>query len=50
LRYEGLNPIGLKAKERGILSNVRDILDAMVAENFRLSERLFRELLQQAGE
>lgn len=35
---------------RGILSNVRDIIDALAAANFRVSDTLVQEILRQAGE
>jgi predicted nucleic acid-binding protein len=40
----------LRAKDQGILSNVRDIIDALAAANFRVSDVLVQEVLRQAGE
>lgn len=40
----------LRAKDQGILSNVRDLLDALVMANFRVSDGLVQEVLRQAGE
>ncbi len=40
----------LKAKEQGIISKVRDIVDVLVAVNFRVSDELVQEVLRRAGE
>jgi predicted nucleic acid-binding protein len=40
----------LRAKDQGILSNVRGIIDALAAANFRVSDALVQEVLRQAGE
>jgi predicted nucleic acid-binding protein len=50
LPVTGTLAVLLKAKERDILANVRDILDAMLAKNFRVSVALVREFLREAGE
>jgi predicted nucleic acid-binding protein len=50
LPVTGTLAVLLKAKERGIVPNVRDILDAMMAKSFRVSAALVRELLQESGE
>ncbi|GIW94324.1 MAG: DUF3368 domain-containing protein [Pirellulaceae bacterium] len=46
----GTLAILLRAKERGLLSNVRTVLDALVAANFRVSNTLVQEVLREAGE
>lgn len=40
----------LRAKDQGILSNVREAIDALVAVNFRVSDALVAEVLRRAGE
>lgn len=40
----------LRAKEKGVLPNVRQVIEALVAANFRVSDALIQEVLQQAGE
>jgi predicted nucleic acid-binding protein len=40
----------LKAMERGIIPEVRSIVDAMLSANFRVSDTLVREVLRRAGE
>jgi uncharacterized protein len=46
----GTLAILLKAKERGVISKVRDIIDALIATNFRVSDELVQEVLRRAGE
>jgi predicted nucleic acid-binding protein len=50
LPVTGTLAVLLKARERGILSHVRGVLDALLAANFRISDALVREVLRQAGE
>ena len=40
----------LKAKERGVLSKVRDIVEELIAADFRVSDELVQEVLRRAGE
>jgi predicted nucleic acid-binding protein len=40
----------LKAKERGIIPNVRDTLDRLIAAHFRVSDALVQEVLRRSGE
>ncbi len=40
----------LRAKDQSIIPNVRDIIDALVAANFRVADALVQEVLRQAGE
>ena len=40
----------LKAKEQGIIPNVRDLVDVLIAANFRVSDELVQEVLRRAGE
>lgn len=46
----GTMAVLLRAKDRGIVASVRDVIDALVAANFRVSNALLREVLRQAGE
>ena len=51
----GLNVIGtagtlLEAKQRGIISAVKPIIDSMCENNFYLSEKILQTILQRAGE
>jgi uncharacterized protein len=40
----------LRARERGIISGVRDVVDALIAADFRVSDELVQEVLRRAGE
>jgi predicted nucleic acid-binding protein len=40
----------LAAKDQGILPKVRDVLDALRAAGFRVSDALIQEILRRAGE
>ncbi|HEY4789686.1 MAG TPA: DUF3368 domain-containing protein [Bacteroidales bacterium] len=50
LRYSGIFGLILKAKQVGIIENIKPILDKIKKTNFRFSERLLKALLDQAGE
>ncbi len=50
LPVTGTLAVLLKAKERGILSNVRDAIDMLITANFHVSDALVREVLRRAGE
>ena len=50
LPVTGTLAVLLKAKERGILPMVRDIVNRLIAANFRVSDALVEELLRRAGE
>ena len=50
LRYSGaFGPI-LRAKQKGLIQSVKPILDKATTINFRFSQKLFEELIRQAGE
>jgi len=50
LPVTGTLAILLRAKEAGVLPNVHDPIDALLAANFRVSETLIAEVLRRAGE
>lgn len=51
LQITGLLGVLLLAKSRGVIEQIRPILDQMVVQNgFRLQESLYNEVLRQAGE
>lgn len=50
LRYTGLLGVILKAKQKGIIQHVRYILDKLKAANFRISEKIEKEVLRLAKE
>lgn len=50
LKYAGTFGLILKAKQIGILSSVRPVLDKIRQTNFRFSESLFEIILEQAQE
>ena len=54
-RYFGLNITGtvgllLRAKERGLIAEVKPILDELIANDFYISEHVYKEILHMAGE
>ena len=46
----GTLAVMLRAKEHGVLSCVRDVIDALVTVNFHVSDSLVQEVLRKAGE
>lgn len=50
LRYSGTFGLFLRAKQEGIIERVKPILEKVSATNFRFSQKLFEELMKQAGE
>jgi predicted nucleic acid-binding protein len=50
LRYSGTFGLILKAKQIGLIQSVKPILTKVKKTNFRFSERLFKLILEQAGE
>jgi predicted nucleic acid-binding protein len=50
LPVTGTLAVLLNAKERGIISEVRDMLDLLITANFRISDALVQEVLRRAGE
>jgi predicted nucleic acid-binding protein len=50
LRYSGTFGLILKAKQLGIIQSVKPILLKVKKTNFRFSEKLFKLILEQAGE
>ncbi|MGZ8262351.1 MAG: DUF3368 domain-containing protein [Methylotenera sp.] len=50
LKFTGLLGVLLKAKQQQIISSVADILTQLKSVNFRVSEKLEKEVLKLAGE
>lgn len=50
LKYSGTFGLILRAKQLGILKTIQPILDKIRATDFRFSEILFNNILDQAGE
>ncbi|MCK5372630.1 MAG: DUF3368 domain-containing protein [Cyclobacteriaceae bacterium] len=50
LRYSGTFGLILRAKQEGIIDNVKDILNKIRKTNFRFSENLFNTIISEAGE
>lgn len=50
LPVTGTLAVLLRAKDQGIVPTVREVLDALVAANFRVSAALVGEVLRRAGE
>jgi predicted nucleic acid-binding protein len=50
LPVTGTLAVLLRAKERSIIPSVRDIVDALIVANFRVSDALVQEVLKRAGE
>jgi predicted nucleic acid-binding protein len=50
LRYSGTFGLILRAKQIGAIQSVKPILTKVMETNFRFSEKLFKLILEQAGE
>lgn len=50
LRYSGTFGLILNAKQLGLISSVKPILNKIRSTNFRFDEQLFETVLEQAGE
>ena len=50
IKTVGILGILLMAKRRGFLSTIREDVDALRASGYRISESLYKEILQEAGE
>lgn len=50
LRYSGTFGLILKAKQVGILSEIKPVIDKIRKTDFRFSENLFETILKEAGE
>ncbi len=50
LRYSGTFGLILRAKQIGLINNVKPILEKIKSTNFRFDEKLFEKVLEQAGE
>ncbi|MBA7588529.1 hypothetical protein ES708_30588 [subsurface metagenome] len=50
LKYSGSFGLILKAKQVGILTTIRPVLEKIKSTDFRFSESLFEFILEQAGE
>lgn len=50
LRYSGTFGLILRAKQIGVIQSVKPILIKIKKTNFRFSEKLFKLILEQAGE
>jgi len=50
LPVTGTLAVLLKAKERGIIPKVRELVDVLMTANFRVSDALVQEVLRRAGE
>lgn len=50
LRYTGTLGILLKAKQKGIIPSLRSYLEKAQKTNFRFSQKIFDDILKQAGE
>ncbi|MBR3374659.1 MAG: DUF3368 domain-containing protein, partial [Firmicutes bacterium] len=50
IKTVGILGILLMAKRRGFLSTIREDVDALRASGYRISESLYKEVLQEAGE
>jgi predicted nucleic acid-binding protein len=50
LPVTGTLAILIRAKERGFIASVRDVINALLSLNFRLSDTLVEEALRQANE
>jgi predicted nucleic acid-binding protein len=50
LRYSGTFGLILRAKQEGLITSVKPILDKMRKTNFRFSEKLFDSIIEQSGE
>lgn len=50
LRYISTVGVLVLAKRRGLVKKIRPILDQLRRKNFRLSDRVYRRTLKEAGE
>ena len=50
LRYSGSFGLILRAKQEGIITSIKPIVERIRKTNFRYSERLLKSILDQAGE
>ena len=50
LKYSGTFGLILKAKQAGIIDSVKPILDKVKKTNIRFSEKIFKLIIEQAGE
>lgn len=50
LKIMGTVGLLLRAKQQGIISEVKPILEALTAANFRISDAIIRKAIQLAGE
>ena len=50
LQHIGTVGLLLLAKQRGYVPHVRSLLDELRAQQFRLSDRVYQAILEQAGE
>jgi predicted nucleic acid-binding protein len=50
LAYTGTLGVILKAKQLGVISHIGPIIEKIQSTNFRFSEKVYRELLELAGE
>ena len=50
LRYSGTSGLRLKSKELGIITTIKPIIKKIRRTNFRFSEKLLTEILNQAKE
>ncbi|QTA81619.1 DUF3368 [Desulfonema limicola] len=50
LKFTGLFGVILKAKDKGIITSVRDVINKLKAANFRISEKMEKEVIRLAKE
>ncbi len=50
LRFTGILGVLLKAKQKRLISSVKESLDNLIKHGFRLSRQLYNEVLELAGE
>ena len=50
LKYSGSFGLILRAKQEGIITSIRPIIERVRSTNFRYSDKLLESLLEQAGE
>jgi predicted nucleic acid-binding protein len=50
LRFTGLLGVILKAKQKGIISSVKEVINKLRSVNFRISQAMENEVLRLAGE
>lgn len=50
LSITGSLAVLIQAKERGLIPSVKELLDEMIRQDFRISRQLYQEVLKQAGE